>query len=479
MWNYRWWIVRFNLIEADTPDLDGFSFYEGKLGFDNVISFAVPIQLKELSYLRDPRFGLDQVTNSYNNLSKIGAVVDPPGMPYWGEMYSQWIASSLAEFHRVHPIPGPKLDKLTQAAAGDVRAWMSDFDSDGDGLPERIKPRITGYDLDILSFWYFSGTKLDPRADLQALERADFAAFVYANAKGVAELAKSLGNSELEAEFIERAEKIRKAATSKLWDSEGKFFYPQRASDDQRIPIRELHGFFPFAAQLAPDEAEYTEALRKFIDPDEFWSRFPPVITSQFHYKTWNWEMDGLTRNIAPHPISMGARTLLQVLKHYKQDIIRHEHFMHLMERYNALVYPGVNPFDPYWRPNAYEYFSKWEPYQSSSRPKPSDISHDFHSGFCFLVVEGVVGLSPRQDDKIELDPAARTWDYFLLDRLRYRGSDLSIVWDRPDGNKRYSQFEEGFSLYIDGQLAFNRPELGHFVYDPKMNTVEEIAHNP
>lgn len=476
LWYYRWWVVRFNMAQADTPDLKGYRFYEGKLGFDNVISFAVPAQLKDLTYLRDPIFGLQQAENSYRNLSGAGAVVDPPGSPYWGETYSHWIAAALAEFHRVHPIPPERLRALLPALAADVHAWMTTYDPDGDGLPQRARPRVTGYDLDILSFWYFSGTKLDLTADLTDLERVDFASFVYANARATAELARIAGEASLATEMDGIADRIRTATLAHLWDDQTGFFYPQRASDDARIPIRELHGFFPFMTLLAPDEPRYQVALRKFIDPNEFWARYPPVITSQYHYRKWTWEMDGLTRNIAPHPISMGARTLIQVLKHYHQNVIKPEHFMELMRRYNDLMFPGVNPFDPLWRPNAHEYYSQWEPHQRSPRPKPSDISHDFHSMYPSLIVEGVVGLTPRNDAKIELQPAALSWQYFALDRLRYHGTDLTIVWDQPDGRRRYADYPEGFSLYIDGKPAFTRPQLGHIVYDPATGSVTEVS---
>jgi hypothetical protein len=467
MWYYRWWVVRFSMQEANTPDLRGYSFYEGKLGFDNVISFAVPVQLKELTYLRDPVYGLDQAGNSYRNLAPNGAVVDPPGSPYWHETYSHWIAAALAEFHRVHPIPDDTLRQLLPALAGDVRAWTTAYDADGDGLPQRARPRVTGYDLDILSFWYFSGTRLDFTAKLSDVERVDFASFVYANARGVAELARAAGDTELAAEFDTIAERLRGAVLQSLWDPETAFFYPQRADDDRRIPIRELHGFFPFAMHLAPNEIPYTSALDKFVDRAEFWARFPPVITSQHHYRDWTWEMDGLTRNIAPHPISMGARTLIEALKHYDHHEVTPAHFMELMRRYNDLVFPGVHPYDAYWRPNAHEYFSKWEPYQSSRRPKPSDISHDFHSAYSYLVVEGVVGLTPRVDDKIELQPAALEWDYFALAGLRVRGRDLTVIWDRPDGQVRYPDYPEGFSLYVDGAHAFTRDRVEHVIYDP------------
>jgi hypothetical protein len=475
MWYYRWWVVRFNMLQADTPDMKGYRFYEGKLGFDNAIVFALPLQIEELMYLRDPSFGLQQITSAYANVAENGALVDPSGSPYWGETYSHWATAAVLEFNRVQPMPAATLRALLPAMARDVRAWETTYDQDGDGLPERAAPRVTGYDLDILSYWYFNDTQLDVYTRPPSLERVDFASFVYANARGLAQLARDAGDVPLQTEFDATAARIRTAVLENLWDDDTQFFYPRQASDHTRIPIRELHGFFPFTTQLAPDEPRYLAALKKFVDPEEFWSRYPPVITSLYHYKRWKWGMDGLSRNIAPHPISMGARTLLETLKHYHQDSITPAHFMELMTRYNTLMYSGVNPYDPLWRPNAHEYYSKWEPNQSSTHPKPSEISHDFHSMYCSLIVEGAVGLTPRDDDKIELQPLALQWTYFLLDRLRYRGHDLTIVWDQPDGQIRYAGYPEGFSLYVDGKVAFTRNQLGHVLYDPTAGTVSEI----
>ncbi len=465
MWYYRWWIVRFHLVDlrdAATGDLHDYAFYEGKLGFDNPIVFAVPAQIKELTYLRDPEFALSQLRNTYANRAPNGAAVDPPGSPYWGETYSHWIVQAAAELNRVQPIPAETLAELLPLMAEDVRAWMTAYDRDGDGLPERDRPRVTGYDLDILSWWYWSGTKLDQRKRPPAMERVDFAAFVYANAAGIVELATAAGDDALVEEFKQRAERIRAAALAHLWDDESKFFYPQRAEDDRRAPIRELHGLFAFTTLLAPNQPRYTAALRRLVDPDEFWSRFPPVIVSMKHYRDWTWEMDGLTRNIAPHPISMGGRTLIQALRHYDQDAIRPEHVMHLLERYNDLVYPGVHPNDPNWRPNVHEYYSQWEPYARQPKPKPSEISHDFHSMWLSLVIEGPIGLVPRSDDILEVDPMARSWDYFLVDGLRYHGLDLTIAWDRPgDGPPRYDGYPEGLSIRVAGRQVAHREDFG------------------
>jgi hypothetical protein len=119
MWFYRWWIVRFHLSEPRTPDLPGYAFYEGMLGFDNVIGFAVPAQLKELTYLRDPQYALSQIESAYHNRSPEGAVVDAPSSPI-GERRthtgSPWRMPSSTRFS-----PG------TETFAGCFRSWRRTF----------------------------------------------------------------------------------------------------------------------------------------------------------------------------------------------------------------------------------------------------------------------------------------------------------------------------------------------------------------
>ncbi len=51
---------------------------------------------------------------------------------------------------------------------------------------------------------------------------------------------------------------------------------------------------------------------------------------------------------------------------------------------------------------------------------------HYFHSGYCDLVITGLVGLKPRGDDVIEVDPLAPdNWKYFALDDVVVLTSSL------------------------------------------------------
>jgi hypothetical protein len=59
------------------------------------------------------------------------------------------------------------------------------------------------------------------------------------------------------------------------------------------------------------------------------------------------------------------------------------------------------------------------------------------HSTYADLVITGVVGLVPRADDMIQIEPLlpAGTWNWFCLDGVTYHNRTLTIIWDQ-DGTR-------------------------------------------
>ena len=82
------------------------------------------------------------------------------------------------------------------------------------------------------------------------------------------------------------------------------------------------------------------------------------------------------------------------------------------------------------------------------------------HSTYCDLVITGLVGLRPREDDVVEVNPLIPPgrWDYFCLDKVPYHGRSLTIMWD-CDGN-RYGQ-GAGMQLWVDGRRMAQRNDIG------------------
>ena len=82
------------------------------------------------------------------------------------------------------------------------------------------------------------------------------------------------------------------------------------------------------------------------------------------------------------------------------------------------------------------------------------------HSTFCDLIITGLVGLRPRLDNVVEVNPLLPDgkWDWFCLDRVRYHGHDLTILWDK-DGSRYHAG--KGLQIYVDGKLKGQRNTLG------------------
>jgi len=82
------------------------------------------------------------------------------------------------------------------------------------------------------------------------------------------------------------------------------------------------------------------------------------------------------------------------------------------------------------------------------------------HSGFADPLITGLIGLRPRADDRVVVNPLlpAGAWKYFAVDGLPYHGHLLTVLWD-VDG-KRYGK-GKGMQLMVDGKRVAARKDLG------------------
>jgi hypothetical protein len=81
------------------------------------------------------------------------------------------------------------------------------------------------------------------------------------------------------------------------------------------------------------------------------------------------------------------------------------------------------------------------------------------HSTYCDLIISGLIGLRPRADNLVEVDPLVPDgeWDYFCLDNVHYHGHILTILYDKT-GN-RYGQ-GKGLRVLADGRKIANAGRL-------------------
>ena len=81
------------------------------------------------------------------------------------------------------------------------------------------------------------------------------------------------------------------------------------------------------------------------------------------------------------------------------------------------------------------------------------------HSTFNDLMISGLVGLRPRLDNTLEVNPLIPEdqWDWFCLDNVLYHGRNITILWDK-NGDK-YNR-GKGMRIYVDGVEVAQSPKL-------------------
>src|SRR5262249_50373973 len=110
----------------------------------------------------------------------------------------------------------------------------------------------------------------------------------------------------------------------------------------------------------------------------------------------------------------------------------------------------------PYIAEAAHPDNGSWEGHDSYNHSE-----HYFHSGYCDLIITGLVGLRPRGDDVIEIDPLApEGWGYFAREDAPYRGRRVSIVWDRTGLRYPNRGLGRGLHILVGGMRVASVPGL-------------------
>lgn len=300
---------------------------------------------------------------------------------------------------------------------------------------------------------------------------------MFGEAMAINRLAEMTGNRALADNFEDEAGRIRDAVLEKLWDPQMQFFLTLEADGRTSMRVRELNGYTPWYFLLANPGKE--QAWSALLDPQGFFAPYGPTFAEQRHPKfTISYEGHECQWNGPSWPMStsLTLTALANLLNYYPQDVIAQGDYLKLLKIYAAShrrdredgqVVPWIdenlNPFTGDWISRTR--LKTWENGTWSEEKGGRERGKDYnHSTFCDLIISGLVGLRPRQDETIEVNPlASETWDYFCLDQVSYHSRSLTILWDRR--GDRYG-WGKGLTVLDGGRMIANRPDLGKIVVD-------------
>ena len=211
---------------------------------------------------------------------------------------------------------------------------------------------------------------------------------------------------------------------------------------------RELAGFAPWYFNLPDDNPVYNSAWKHLTDTSQLLGKYGfrtnepsyEYYFKQFVYfegqrgSQWNgpsW----------PYQTSQALTAMANFLNDYKQDVITNSDYLHSLRLFTKQHYlPDgkinlVENYDPNkGGPIVYYYWS----------------NHYLHSSYNNLVISGLCGIRPSEDDNLVINPLVdSTINYFCLSGLNYHGHKLTIVYDK-DGTKYNAG--KGLMVYVDGE---------------------------
>jgi hypothetical protein len=253
----------------------------------------------------------------------------------------------------------------------------------------------------------------------------------------------------------------------------GKVFLQRDLPTGNLVCWKDQQNFTPFTDGIPPNTDEYKQALRYYADPAEF--PLFPVYTANQADQAADAACEACahgSNNFSNINETLQARLFSTALRDYPSPYITPLMYRRMIEwqAWNQDV-NGDNRF-----PDNNEFFFNWNP--DTKTLGRSGIHHDELGSFNWMLYQDVAGLQPRPDHRVELWPIDMGYDHFTVNNLRYHGSDLTIVWQKPGGTTYYPTAPMGYSLYVDGQRALTVDSMVHLTWNSEDGDVRVLDPN-
>ncbi len=426
-WYYRWDLLTKHITYASpntgytmTEFIDR-PFWSGAYG---AISCPAGHQLYEARWLRSPR-----LANDYSRYW----LRTPGAQP---RNYSTWLANSVLAVDRVHPDQSFVFDLLDDLIAN-YDAWESRH-----FVPEVGLFWQTGHD-DGMEFNINSRQTRDILRGAPSY-RPSFNAYMWADANAISEIASKAGRDEIASKYRDKALSIRRRMRELMWDKDRQFFFPLLKNDEESDGFtmralsrtyesgehagdphgRELIGYVPWQFKMWTGTHAYDSAWKKLMERDGFFADYGPTTVERndpmFLLKESCCWWSGQSW---PYATTQTLKALANSLQDGNR-VLSKDNYLELLSIYARSHRKDGKPYLAEALHPDTGSFKGHDGYNHSE--------HYLHSGYCDLIVTGLVGLVPRSDSTLELHPLANeSLDYFAIDALPYRGYILTIAYDK------------------------------------------------
>ncbi|NJR79505.1 MGH1-like glycoside hydrolase domain-containing protein [Sphingomonas corticis] len=305
--------------------------------------------------------------------------------------------------------------------------------------------------------------------------RPSINAYMVANARAIARLSRLAGEEPaIAADYDRRAATLAGRMEEALFIPALGHFADRHRSTNAHVrafaPIRgrELVGYLPWTFDVARDDPQLAAAWRHLLSAEELGGRFGmrTVEPSYEHYmRQYRYDgggHDGGRREcqwngpVWPYQTTQVLTGMANLLDHYRHSPVTRGDYLRLLRQYTALHQQG----------GRLDLEENYEPDTGLPIVGLARSHHYFHSGYVDLILTGLVGIRPRADDVLEVnpllpaagEPQALAW--FRVQDVPYHGHRVAVTWD-ADGS-HYGR--RGLAIEVDGREVARRPGLERIV---------------
>ena len=463
---FRWWTYRKHI--KSTPDGFVITEFLPKVYWSkkhNTINCPAAHHIYEGRWLRNPKYVSDYIDFWLKN-SEDGI-----------RQYSFWIADATLAFNKIHRNDSLLFSQL-QPLINNYNEWEKTRKENNKSLFWQSD------NLDGMEFTT-SGRILNGGVEKSAVDaiRPTINSYMYGDARAISKIANLKNELEIGKKFKKKAEKIKEQLQGRLWNEKLSFFTVLPKDYDETtkpLNVRELIGYVPWYFNLPDDKSEYSLAWGKLKDTLGFSAPYGLTVTERSHpyfkisYNGHECQWNGPTW---PFATTQTLKALANYLNNYSKNYsISKNEYYHLLLQYakshkirskkgyqKNWIDENLNPFTGEWISRTR--LKEWRNGTWSENKGGIERGKDYnHSGFCDLVLNDLLGIKPKLNGTIEINPLIpNNWEWFAVKNINYQGKKIDIVWD--ENGKKFG-VGKGLTIFIDDIKKFN---------DNTMNKVKVI----
>jgi hypothetical protein len=478
-----WFLRNIPFLEIDDPEIQDIYFYRWKLlrshvreigpqgttileFLDNVpwarqpytdLNDSASFHLMEARWMRDPTVVNDLIDHLHT-----GGAND--------RHFSESIAAATEATTLITGDPGPALRHLDSMRTI-YNAWDDHFDRARnlywiEPLLDATEYTISSIDASGAGFTGHPSKDQNHNGFTGGFAyRPSINSYQYANAMAIARIADEAHQPGVAKEYRERAERLRAAMLAQLWNPALQHFTDRYQRSTPYVTAgdfirgRELVGYVPWAFEVPPIDASaasktYAEAWSHALSSDQLGGpqglrtaepSYPRYLT-QYRYDAATGRAECQWKGPSwPFQTSQALTGLANLLDNYPATNVSATDYLRLLRQYTHqhFLSPG--------KPDIQEDYNPDTGAPIVGLPRSH---HYFHSTYIDLVLDGLIGIRPRADNVLEVDPLIPTQHgtdapirYFALQDLAYHHHEVSIFYDE-DGS-RYN-IGRGLSIFVD-----------------------------